>query len=70
MFYTSVIRSATQRALIDGPFETHQEALDAVPASRTWFCQRDPWGEFDAFGTTEAKVPVPLALMRRGVVPA
>lgn len=65
MFYTSVIRSASQRALIDGPFETHEQALAAVASSKAWFCERDGWGEFDAFGTCRVVGSVPTPLMKR-----
>jgi len=64
-YYVSMIRSAAQRALLDGPFDTHEAALAAVPAARRWASERDAWTDFDAFGTCQIAGPVPVPLMRR-----
>ena len=50
-FYVTCIRSARQRALVLGPFETHPEALAAVDRGRQLALEADSHCVFDAFGT-------------------
>lgn len=50
-YFVSIIRSPTQVGLLAGPFATHQEALDLVPAVRDEAVKVDPFTHFDRFGT-------------------
>lgn len=49
-YYVSQLRDSSVRLLF-GPFDTHEEALSAVDLARGYVIARDPWSEFDAFGT-------------------
>jgi hypothetical protein len=49
-FYVSVIRDR-RRALLRGPFSSHEEAIEAVEPTRARACTIDPWMDFDLFGT-------------------
>ena len=39
------------RQSLAGPYDSHQEALDAVPAARRLAELADPWAAFYSFGT-------------------
>lgn len=49
-YYVSVIDGA-RVARLAGPWPTHREALDQVPAVRAKACEIDPRGHWYAFGT-------------------
>jgi len=61
-FYVSMIRGG-RTALLAGPFDTHQEALDFVSAARDKATDIDPWACFDLFGTCST-----VTRHRRGVL--
>ncbi len=53
-FYVSVV-DGPKFALLAGPFQTHQEALDMVDKARTEGEKHDPWACFYSFGTVKMK---------------
>lgn len=56
VFYVSMKRGQhrVRNAILLGPYETHQEALDNVRRGERLAHQADPWADFDAFGTCSA----------------
>lgn len=49
-YYTSAI-DGPKKALLTGPYDTHQEALDMVDAARDKAVKLDPMAWFYAYGT-------------------
>lgn len=49
-YYVSVI-NGNRKGLLLGPYGTHAEALENVPAGRALACKADTWADFYAFGT-------------------
>lgn len=49
-FYCSAVYDR-KYSLIAGPFFTHDEALDALPAAKSAALETDPRYSFSAFGT-------------------
>jgi hypothetical protein len=49
-FYVSIVRGKRSR-LLKGPYTTHDEALANVDEARDLAVKRDPFHEFDWFGT-------------------
>jgi len=49
--YFVSVQDGKRRALLTGPYPTHQAALDAVSAVREKACEVDPRGHFYAYGT-------------------
>lgn len=54
-FYVSVT-NGTERRLLRGPFVTHREAMEALPATREEAQRVDPRACWYAFGTARAEV--------------
>lgn len=50
VYYTSVI-DGDNKALLTGPYDTHQEALDMVDAANAKACELDHKAWFYAYGT-------------------
>ena len=50
MYYVSVL-NGSQKGLLAGPYDAHQEALDMVEPARKIAQEVDPWAWFHAFGT-------------------
>lgn len=51
-YYVSVIDPTTMRAVVvDGPFETHGEALGRVEPARAYVTEKYPFASLYAFGT-------------------
>lgn len=53
-YYVSVI-DGPRRALVAGPYETHAEALGAVPRMRDEGCKCDPRAWWYAWGTARCE---------------
>lgn len=53
-FYVSAI-DGSRKALVAGPFESHEEALDAVDATRSEWCELDGRAWFYAWGTARVR---------------
>lgn len=53
-FYVTVV-DGPRYALLDGPYLTHQAALDAVDAARRWTEEHYPFSVFYAFGTVSVE---------------
>lgn len=53
-FYVSVV-DGDRKALVAGPFKTHEEALAAVPVEREAWYAKDPWTHFYGWGTACVK---------------
>lgn len=49
-FYVSAI-DGDRRVLVDGPHETHDEALARLPVVRAEWAEKDPRSHFYAWGT-------------------
>lgn len=64
VFYAST-RDAGKVGFLAGPFETHQEALDAVPPAKAFAKAADPWAAFYGFGTLS--LPRSLASLPKGI---
>lgn len=53
-FYVTCIDEETdRRAVLAGPFRTHQEALERVDACRRAACERYPAAHWYLFGTAQ-----------------
>lgn len=48
-FYVTQVRDRKFRK-VAGPFDTREEAEQAVQPARRKVCAADPWSDFDAFG--------------------
>lgn len=64
LFFVTV-RNDSRVGYLAGPFETHQEALDAVPQAKSLAHARDPWAVFYSFGT--ASLPRDYPRMPAGI---
>ena len=67
-YYTSVMndsRSDRKVGLLSGPYETHQQALDALPAAKRLALDADSAAAFYYFGTLSISAePYPAAAFR------
>lgn len=64
LFYATV-QSDKRNGFLAGPFETHAQALEAVPDAKQYAEANDPWSCFYKFGT--ASVPRTLSQMPKGI---
>ena len=64
VFYVTV-RNDSRHGWLAGPFETHQEALDTVPAAKVLAMKADPMAHFYGFGS--ASLPRELEKLPKGV---
>ena len=66
-FYVTVVRGE-RTGFLAGPFETHQAALDMVPAARRVANEVDPRTAFDGFGTVSMEPgPWPAGVLNANV---
>lgn len=59
-FYVSVVEpdGRQRRALLAGPYATHEDALAAVWSVKHRAMDADPWMAFNAFGTSGSDEPL------------
>ena len=57
-FYVSLIREK-RTALLAGPYDTHDEALQMVRPARRVASEIDPWSDFDLIGTCSLETATP-----------
>jgi len=62
-YYVTIVRSASQRGFLLGPYTNHADAIANVERGRKLAQAADAWADFDSFGTASVageRQPLPV----------